>query len=175
MRVFSRYGVKRTTMNDIASEAGIVRQTLYNVYANKDDVLRATICRYSANTLAAIEAECAATPTLDGKLDALLNHLAIKPFELLSASPHADEILAGFNDAAKQELSTADESYRIAIESVLAPHAKAIKAAGLTVPQLSDFVQNSLAALKHKAKNKKHLRQLLSALKAVVLALAEPR
>ena len=35
-RVFSRYGVKRTTMNDIAEEAGLVRQTLYTVYKNKD-------------------------------------------------------------------------------------------------------------------------------------------
>ena len=40
IRVISRYGVKRTTMQDIADEAGVVRQTLYNYYKKKDDVLR---------------------------------------------------------------------------------------------------------------------------------------
>ena len=49
IRVIMRYGVKRTTMNDIAGEAGIVRQTLYNVFQNKEDVLRATI-RYVTET-----------------------------------------------------------------------------------------------------------------------------
>ena len=42
-RLFLRYGVKRTGMNDIAEEAGISRQTLYKSFANKDAVLQATI------------------------------------------------------------------------------------------------------------------------------------
>ena len=45
--MFSRYGVKRTSMVDLAQEAGVSRQTLYNVFRNKDDVLRALIRAYT--------------------------------------------------------------------------------------------------------------------------------
>ena len=40
---FARYGVKRTTMGDIAEQAGISRQTLYSFYPNKDEILSAAI------------------------------------------------------------------------------------------------------------------------------------
>ena len=43
LQVFMRYGIRRTTMNDIAAEAGLVRQTLYTAYSSKNEVLRATM------------------------------------------------------------------------------------------------------------------------------------
>lgn len=39
MRVFSRYGVKRSSMSDLCEEAGVSRQTFYNNFRNKDDIL----------------------------------------------------------------------------------------------------------------------------------------
>lgn len=41
MRMFTCYGVKRTSMGDPAQEAGVSRQPLYNAYKKTDDVLRA--------------------------------------------------------------------------------------------------------------------------------------
>lgn len=171
--VFSRYGVKRTTMNDIASEAGIARQTLYNAFSNKDEVLRATIRWHSDHSLAAIEAECADVPALGDKLDIVFRRLAIEPFVQLRASPHASDIISGFNAAAQDEISIANERYRAAIERVLAPQEPQIQSAGLSLYQLSDLVQNSVAAFKHGAKNKKHLLDLLASLKIQVLAVAD--
>ena len=171
--VFSRYGVKRTTMNDIASEAGIVRQTLYNVYANKDEVLRAAIRLHAERSLAAIETGCAEVPDLGDKLDVVFRHLVIGPFEQIRSTPHADEIVEGLNEAAREEIAAADERYRAAVEALLAPHEKQIRAAGLTLHQLSDMVQAAWAGFKRKARNKKHLTQLLAALKTSVLKLVE--
>jgi AcrR family transcriptional regulator len=37
---FERYGVKKTTIDDIASDAGISRGSVYRYFANKEDVLR---------------------------------------------------------------------------------------------------------------------------------------
>ena len=53
--VFSRYGVKRASMTDIAEEAGIARQTLYNAFSNKDEILRATIRLFTNRAISAIE------------------------------------------------------------------------------------------------------------------------
>ena len=127
IRVFSRYGVKRTTMNDIAGEAGIVRQTLYNAYANKEELLRATIRWFADQTLAAIEADGARAATLGETLDIVFEHVAVRPFDLLDATPHAEDIIGGFNEAARDELATAGERTRMAIEDLLAPYETRIR------------------------------------------------
>ena len=54
--VFCRYGVKRATMNDIATEAGVARQTLYNTFNNKETIIQAIMLHYTEATLAEIEA-----------------------------------------------------------------------------------------------------------------------
>ena len=41
--VFSRYGVSKTTVGDIAAEAGVSRQTMYNLYGGRDEILRAAV------------------------------------------------------------------------------------------------------------------------------------
>lgn len=170
--VFSRYGVKRTTMNDIAGEAGIVRQTLYTVFANKEEVLRATIRCFADRALAAVEAECATADTLGDKLEVMFEHMVVRPFELLNASPHAADIINGFNEAAREAIAHAEERSRVAIEAVLAPYERQIRAFGLDPRQLSDSVMRSMVAFKHDAKDRAHLRELLQALKVQVLALA---
>lgn len=171
--VFSRYGVKRTTMNDIAGEAGIVRQTLYNVYANKDEVLRAAIRLHADRSVGAIEEACADTTYLGDQLDIVFKHLVVEPFEMIHATPHADEIIEGFNEAAKEELAKAEERYRAAVEKLLTPHAKRIEAAGLSCHQLSDFAVKAWGGFKHKVKTKKHLLELLAALKILILKVSQ--
>ncbi|MBN8848618.1 MULTISPECIES: TetR/AcrR family transcriptional regulator [unclassified Sphingomonas] len=37
---FERYGVRKTTIDDIASDAGISRGSVYRYFANKEDILR---------------------------------------------------------------------------------------------------------------------------------------
>lgn len=168
--VFVRYGVKRTTMNDIAGEAGIARQTLYNVYANKDEVLRGVIRLMMDQALAAVEAECATAETLGGKIDSAFRHMVVEPYERLHASPHAEDIITGFNDAARDELETASVRYRALLETMLAPHAKPLRAAGLTPREVADVVGTASKAFKYEAPDRKTLARLLASLKALVLA-----
>lgn len=170
IRVFTRYGVKRTTMNDIAAEAGIVRQTLYNAFSNKDEILCATIEWYTAQLLAAYQAEATSAETLSERLDVFFRHMAIAPFELLSQSPDAGDMVHGFNEAGKEEIKRAEEAKRRALEHMLTPYEQSIAASGQSPYTLSDFVQTSLSAIKVEARDSAHLRALLSTLKTVVLS-----
>lgn len=45
-RCFSRWGVSRTRMEDIAKEAGIARPALYRYYAGKDELVLAVMVRH---------------------------------------------------------------------------------------------------------------------------------
>ena len=171
--MFSRYGVKRTTMNDIASEAGIVRQTLYNVYANKNEILRAAIRLYTDRALEAIEIGCADTENLGNKLDIVFKHLVVVPFELIHANSHADEIISDFNASAKEEIAIADQRCRAIVETLLLPYKKQIQSAGLSPRQLAELIQKSCVGFKHKSDNKRHLLELLNSLKILVLTLTD--
>lgn len=172
MRVFLRYGMARTTMSDVAQEAGISRQTLYAVFASKDDLMRGTI-RFLANrTMAAIETDFARTQNLGERLDAVIRHIAIRSFELLHASPDADDIVSGFNAACKEELDTNSARYRTLIEQMLQPYHDNISAAGMTVLALADFIQKSTLTIKHEATDLAHVTDLANSLKTLVLHMA---
>ncbi len=173
IRVIIRYGMKRTTMNDIAEEAGISRQTLYTVFSGKEEVLQATIRLIADRALDAIASGSAGAETLGDKFDIAVDHLAIRPYRMLSATPDAGDIIIGFNAAARDELAVAYERHRVAFEHLLQPYEERIAASGLTLRALSDFIQNAVTGMKHEAKSEQHLLVLLQTLKIMVLKLVE--
>lgn len=175
MRVFTRYGVRKTTMADIAGEAGVARQTLYNVYANKEDVLRGTIRHSMAQSLADIEAAFAGTPDLAGRLDIILDHLVVRPFDMITASPEADDLINGVNAACVDELAVVGQRFREVLERVLAPRATAVAKSGMTVPELADLIFTAGKGAKTQARDRAHLLALVASLKTMALmAAGEP-
>lgn len=173
IRLFMRYGVKRTSMNDIAAEAGIARQTLYNVFSNKDAVLQATIRLLTDRAIARIEAGLKNTNDLGDQLDVIFMHIAIEPFDLLDASPNSEDIISGFNASSQRELATAAERNKLTIAQVMEPAKGAIEKSGLSLDQFADFVQRSASGAKYNANSRRHLLSLLAALKVAVLKVAD--
>lgn len=169
---FSRYGVKRTSMSDIAGAAGIARQTLYNAFSNKDEVLRATIRLFAERATAQIEAGLEKTGELGEQLEVIFRQIAVEPFELLRASPNAEDIVEGFNASSQQEIAAAAEGNRVIIARCLMPFSPAIEGSGLTVDQFADFAQRSAANAKYSANDRKHLLNLLASLKVAALKIA---
>ena len=53
---FTTFGVRRTTMDDIASAAGIGRATVYRRFAGRDDIVRAVILREMARFISEVDA-----------------------------------------------------------------------------------------------------------------------
>jgi len=64
-----RYGIGRTTMADIAQSAGVARQTLYNAYPNKDEVLRAVVRASTQHYIKHVEDAWTSLPDLSSKID----------------------------------------------------------------------------------------------------------
>ncbi|MDE0097623.1 MAG: TetR/AcrR family transcriptional regulator [Gammaproteobacteria bacterium] len=169
MRLFIRYGVKRTGMHDIAAEAGISRQTLYNAFSNKDAVLQATIRLLADRVAASVEAGLKNAAGLGDQLDVIFKHIAIEHFDLLHTSPNAEDIVAGFNASSQEELEAGARRNIEIIGRILEPYATEIEKNGLTVAQYADFIQRSATAAKYNAKSKKHLLALLAALRVATL------
>lgn len=175
MRTFSRYGVKRTSMNDLAQEAGISRQTLYNAYPNKDEVLRALIRVYSEKSLAEAIVATEQTSDLGVQLDIVFSKMVVEPYDILSKSENAQDILDGMNETSIEELEFAAEQFRALIERLLLPHMDALKNLQLSVRSVSDFVQKSAKAAKNAARDRDHLLQQLDVLKRMTLRCVDAR
>jgi len=173
LRKFLRYGMGRTTMSDIAGEAGVSRQTLYASFASKEELLRATIRYLADRNVDEITRACASTRDLGAQLDAVMLHTAIRSYDLLHASPDAHDIVSGFDAACREELTEAAGRYCELIADLLQPYAVDIRARGMSVMQLADFIQRSTLTLKHQATSRAHLDELACALKILVLNLLD--
>jgi AcrR family transcriptional regulator len=168
-RLFMRYGVKRTGMNDIAEEAGIARQTLYNIFPHKDAVLGGAIRLFMVEALAEIERGVALTSDLREQLGIVFEHLVRRPYAMIHASPHTDDLVDGVGPESRKLIGEYRDRFRLVIERLLSPAEGNIRAAGISVHQLADSVEHFAAAAKNEARDQAHLDELLQSLTTMVL------
>lgn len=91
---FARYGLRRTSMADIAKGAGMSRPALYLHYAGKDDIFNALV-RIHFETSERAVAQVLATPGPAAEtLLAAFHAIDGDAVEAMLNSPHADEILS---------------------------------------------------------------------------------
>jgi len=171
LRVFARYGVKRATMNDVAQEADLVRQTLYNVFPNKDALLRGTIRFYADSLRQTVQAEWAGVETLSEKLDILFAHFVVSSWQMLHGSPDAQDLDRGVNAEGRAELLEVGKRTRDMLAGLFAPYDSRLSSAGSDHTLLADFVQNAMNGIKHEGEDLDHVQSLVATLKAAVLSL----
>jgi AcrR family transcriptional regulator len=118
--LFSRYGFRRTSIDEIASEAGIAKGTVYLYFPNKQAVFRAVAERVAehvlAGTQAAYERETAVAPRVLAMLEAKFVHM----FEVVHATPHARELIDTKNGTAADVFERADRRYEELLARALA-------------------------------------------------------
>src|SRR4051794_16127332 len=69
----ARYGIRKTTMVDVASKSGVAKATLYNHFRTKDDVLAAVVEQQVADLVGA----CVTTASSTGLVEALVHTAAV--------------------------------------------------------------------------------------------------
>jgi AcrR family transcriptional regulator len=110
---FARFGVGKTTMDDVAREAGLSRPTIYRHFASRDDLLVAVVAQRTEQLLARAGGFIDSRPTLASKVsDGLVRIVGdglADPVTRLLANPHDLENHDGLNDGFRRavELTTA--------------------------------------------------------------------
>ena len=90
---FARHGVRRTTMDDIATAAGMSRPAVYQYVRNKDDAFRRLCDRLFQSALAQARVAGAHVGPLIDRLHAALAVKLELTLKLVRDSPHAAELL----------------------------------------------------------------------------------
>lgn len=90
---FTRHGVKRTTMDDIASEAGMSRAAVYQYVRGKDDAFRRLAQRLFDGALEQTRRDVGRDASVAERLHRVLSTKLELTLGLYADSPHASEML----------------------------------------------------------------------------------
>ena len=165
--VFLRYGVSKTTMHDIAAEAGVARQTLYNAYPGKDAILRATLKATGQEGLDAVAAQWGAQTTLAEKLDTYFAMVPLAWYDLAQSCPAATDLVDGMHNIAKEELIAIGARWTTALTALLRQHAPEHP----DPEAIADLIQSASFNAKVDAPDRETVARRLAVLKAAILAL----
>ncbi|MFT5797794.1 MAG: AcrR family transcriptional regulator [Candidatus Azotimanducaceae bacterium] len=171
--VFGRYGISKTTMNDIAREAGVARQTLYNAYPSKEAVLRATLRLGADQTIAAVEAKWVEQTSLSDKLDAYFELGPLYWHDLVQSSPEVADLIDGINLIAQDELIEIAKLWNARFETVIQAHISKDSAHYHNAVEIADYFYSTSMNAKYNSANRGVLETRLKVLKLSILALLE--
>jgi len=150
--LFGRYGFRRTSMEDIASEAGLSRAALYLQFRNKEDIFRDLAGGLHEEALLQAEAALDNAQPLAERLRASVEAKTLRMMEIAYASPHGSELmdeknrLCGdvatdserrFQEMLTRAFSRADEAREIVLAM-----------AGLSAPEAADVFSRAVQGLK---------------------------
>jgi len=165
--LFARYGIGRTTMADIAQAAGVARQTLYNTFPNKDEVLRAVIRSSVKSEIRSVKIAWATMPDLASKMDLFLKQGPIAWYDLMESNPDATELFDGINNVAKVEVTEGMNQWTAMFGALF-------KEAGASDPEaLADMFVHASKTAKYDVLDRAMLLRRLETLKhATLLAIS---
>lgn len=168
--IISRYGYKKTTMADLAEAAGVSRQTLYNKFPNKEEVLRAAV-RYGAEAgIREIRARWAEHSSVAEKLDIFFEIGPLNWYDTLVASPDSADLLEGMNTHAADVMEDSIAGWITVLAEMFEPHDALLEAKETSPELLADFVYTASSSAKYNATSRDQLVKRLATLKVAVLA-----
>ncbi|WP_166417971.1 TetR/AcrR family transcriptional regulator [Cochlodiniinecator piscidefendens] len=167
-KLFAHYGVKKTTISEIAVEAKVSRQTLYNAFASKEELMCGAMHHYAQKAAGAIAADCEGVEDILERLDIAYRHVAMNPFVGLAQIPHADEIMQMVDQMDGADKDGLMKLYADGVKHAISPAEANIREAGVTPDELSVFIKASFSQIKSNAHDLEHLHRLYSTLKQVL-------
>ncbi|WP_321448476.1 helix-turn-helix domain-containing protein [uncultured Cohaesibacter sp.] len=170
--LISRYGYNRTSMTDVAKQAGLSRQTVYAVFANKEDLFAETSYHVFHERLNKTREEITHCTSLGDQLNTYFENMVVQPFIFLQNHPEAITL---WNDADMNNhpaIAKLKHEHRQFLAELLVPYTKYIGASGQCPAHMADFIIMTCREMKcGKADSIEELHRLLDTLSASILAL----
>lgn len=174
LRVFGQYGYRRTSMDDIAREAGIGKGTIYLSFASKDEVFQALSESLSERMLAGAQDARHRPGTTADRLAAMSAAWFGTYIETIHRSPHAAELMDAKHRLSADLVGRAKSRYRQLVRDVLAEGDEAgeldLAAAGLTADTAAELLIASARGLESSADSPAAYRGYLDSLVQVMVA-----
>ena len=118
--LFGHYGYRRTSIDDIAQEAGIAKGTVYLYFKSKEEIFRVLSQQLIDQMLTAVETAQVASTSVAEQVHGMLNAKFGYFFELLHRSAHVREILDAKNQLCTDLFIQADRRYQRMLAGAIA-------------------------------------------------------
>jgi AcrR family transcriptional regulator len=151
--LFVRYGYRRTSMDDIAREAGLAKATLYLHFSGKEDVFRAMVGRCREIIAERCdEAERLDAPAAD-RLAALLEAYFGTALEWFGDASHMAELKAFVAERSPKEGTESEAALHGRLRRMIAAGVEAgefdVSRTGLVADEIVDVVMQAAVGAKH--------------------------
>lgn len=118
--LFTRHGVRRTSIDDIAEAAGIAKGSVYLEFAGKSELFRAAAEQLVGEILRDAQTAASTAGTLEDRIVAVLVAKFWRLYDLVHSRPHARELIDAKDATAADVFRAADQRYAKLVEHVLA-------------------------------------------------------
>ena len=153
LKLFTQYGYRKTSIDDIAQAAQVAKRTVYLHFENKAAVFLA-ILEYLGDQ---VRQRCAAAEHVGGtpvlRLTGLLDAYFGMAFELFSKSEHMPELKETFSRLARARIGGLNEEYEDRLARFLRSLQKTGELGGppqgLTVDQIAHILMRAAEGAKH--------------------------
>ncbi len=171
---FAHYGFRRTSMEDIADEAGVSRAALYLQFRNKEEIFQSLSRQLHEDALARAAAALNAPQALAERLRAAVEAKSLRFVEIAYGSPHGSELLDESNRLCGELAARSEARFRELVTAVLRRAGRAgeldLAAVGLTAGEAAALVVRAAAGLKGPGVTVEEYRGRLAALVRVLVA-----
>jgi AcrR family transcriptional regulator len=155
MRVFRRYGFRRSSIEQAAEEAGLTRQALYHHFSSKEALFRGAIERLYEQALAAEAAAAKAAEDADSDLaNVVVAEISARLgvlFAALEGSPHLEELFSEHLAQARDLYQAYSTRFGNEVAATIARVCRARKLKlvdGVTVEELARCVEMAIHGAK---------------------------
>ena len=150
--LFGRYGFKRTSMDDIATEAGLSRTALYLQFRNKEDIFRDLAAGLHREALSGAESALEDNGPLFNRLRSAVEAKTLKMIEIIRASPHGSELMDERNRLCGDLATDSEGRFQDMLTRALVRADKAggidLDGAGLSASQAAELFARAVNGLK---------------------------
>lgn len=176
---FAQYGFRRTSMEDIASAAGVSRAALYLQFRNKEEIFRRLAQRLQEQSLEAAARAAATEAPLAERLRATTEAKTLTFVRLGFDSPHGTELLDEHNRLCGDVVAGARRRFVELLARAFRGAARRgeidLEAAALSAPRAAELFHKSIQGLKGPGVTLDEYRAALASLVAIFVAGLTPR
>jgi len=159
LTVFARFGFRKTSMDEVARAAQISRQGLYLHFANKEELLRATVRHACESSLADALKALATDAPLPERLVTAFDEWVGRYVGRFGAE--AADLMEAAETIAGAQIEASEKLFIDAIAAALREGglAAAYKPAGVTARQLAENLEATAGGLKHHAETREEFQE----------------
>ena len=168
MAQFAKYGIRKTTMQDVADEAGVSRQTLYNRVPNKDALLQLVARCYFEDIMMRCVDDVSEAVDLSAALDVLIGYFVKEPWQTIHAMPEAGDFEAATDKAIAGEVEKASAKKMTIVSETITHFYDGYDER--KAQDIARFFCATASGVKSEAKSAAELETLCDVMKASLLA-----